>query len=98
VLAVTNPALVIARFHGRNTHTWYARTKTTAERFDYLYSEDELREWVARIGQLAAQADETHALFNNNAQDYAVRNDRQLGMLLREGLAGQQVMASPEEE
>jgi uncharacterized protein YecE (DUF72 family) len=97
VLEVTQPALVIARFHGRNAKTWYIRAKTTAERFDYLYNEDELRGWTPRLGQLAERAGEIHALFNNNAQDYAVQNGRQLRLLLREGLPGHEIVASPEE-
>lgn len=84
VLEVTNPELVIVRFHGRNYRTWYAKAKTTAERFDYLYSEDELKAWVPNVRRLAERAQELHLLFNNNAQDYAVRNARQLRMLLME--------------
>lgn len=97
VAEVTLPALSIVRFHGRNRRMWYARVKTTGERFDYLYNEDELREWVPRVGELAAAAGAVHVLFNNNAQDYAVQNGRQLRMLLREGLPDLEVVASPEE-
>ena len=88
VLEVTNPELVIARFHGRNYKKWYARVKTTGERFDYLYSEDELAEWVPKANQLAEGAKEVHLLFNNNAQDYAIQNARQLRMLMRDSLVG----------
>ncbi len=98
VAEVTLPALSIVRFHGRNRRMWYARVNTTGERFDYLYNEDELREWVPRVGELAAAADVVHVLFNNNAQDYAVRNARQLRLLLREGLPHLEVVTSPEEE
>jgi uncharacterized protein YecE (DUF72 family) len=97
VLDVTNPSLSIVRFHGRNARTWYARTKTTGERFDYLYNTEELGEWVPRIGELATLADSIHVLFNNNAQDYAVQNGRQLRMLLRAGLEGVEIVGSPEE-
>ena len=90
VLEVTNPDLVIVRFHGRNYQKWYAKVKTTAERFDYLYSEQELKEWVPKVGTLAGKVQEMHLLFNNNAQDYAVRNARQLRMFLSEpGGAGE---------
>ena len=82
VLEVTKPELVITRFHGRNDQKWYARVKRTAERFDYFYTEDELREWAPNVLQLAESAQELHLLFNNNAQDYAVRNARQLRMIL----------------
>ncbi len=95
VLEVTNPELVIVRFHGRNYKKWYARVKTTAERFDYLYSESELGEWVPKVGELAKKAQEIHLLFNNNARDYAVQNGRQLRMLLRDSLESGEVVEVP---
>jgi uncharacterized protein YecE (DUF72 family) len=52
------------------------------ERFDYLYSEDELREWVSPIHRLAEQAQEVHVLMNNCVQDKAVVNADQLRMML----------------
>jgi len=52
----------LVRFHGRNTAMWERKGATVAERFDYLYSEDELREWVAPIQHLAAQTQEVHVL------------------------------------
>jgi len=94
VLEVTNPELVIVRFHGRNYKKWYARTETSSERFDYLYSEEELADWAPRVEQLAQEAREIHVLFNNNAQDYPVRNARQLRMLLQEGARQAEVVAS----
>src|SRR5437763_8867119 len=66
VLAVTNPTLYV-RFHGRNAATWNKRGGSAAERFDYLYSDDELREWVAPLRQLSEQAEQAYAFFNNNA-------------------------------
>jgi uncharacterized protein YecE (DUF72 family) len=56
------------RFHGRNAETWNKRTGSAAERFDYLYSEDELREWVPRLRELASEAQTVYAMFNNNGR------------------------------
>jgi len=56
------------RFHGRNAQTWNKRTGSAAERFDYLYSEDELREWVPRLKELAAETQTAYAMFNNNGR------------------------------
>ena len=55
VLARTSP-MVYVRTHGRNAETWNVRGRSAAERFDYLYSEEELRELVpggarARLGR-----------------------------------------------
>jgi uncharacterized protein YecE (DUF72 family) len=59
------------RFHGRNMATWNKRGGSAAERFDYLYSDDELQEWVPTLKELAGQAQQAFAFFNNNssAQD-----------------------------
>ncbi len=56
------------RFHGRNAETWFKRTRSAAERFDYLYSEDELREWVPQLRSLAERAEAVYAMFNNNGR------------------------------
>lgn len=93
VLEVTNPELVIVRFHGRNYQKWYAKVESSTERFDYLYSEEELAEWVPKVEQLASEAREVHVLFNNNAQDYPVRNARQMRMLLESSAEAEPVPA-----
>jgi uncharacterized protein YecE (DUF72 family) len=81
VTAVT-AAIAMLRLHGHNAETWMKRSKTAAERFDYLYSEDELRDWVPRIRDLAEDAREVHVLFNNCHRDYSVRNARQIAEML----------------
>ncbi|HZC74992.1 MAG TPA: DUF72 domain-containing protein, partial [Gaiellaceae bacterium] len=35
--------------------------------FDYLYSDEELGEWVKPLQELAGQAEQAYAFFNNNA-------------------------------
>ncbi len=67
LVAATTP-LAYVRFHGRNAGTWNVRGGSAAERFDHLYSEDELREWVRPLRDLAGQAEEAYAFFNNNNQ------------------------------
>ena len=56
------------RFHGRNRATWFKRTGSTAERFDYLYSPTELREWAKTLRGLAGEAEVVYAMFNNNGR------------------------------
>lgn len=56
------------RFHGRNAATWNKRTGSAAERFDYLYSEEELAEWVPPLRELAGEAESVYAMFNNNGR------------------------------
>lgn len=83
VVAVTDPRLSIVRFHGRNAKTWYIKAEKTAQRFDYLYSREELAGWVGPVQQeLAPAASEVHLLMNNNRSNYAVRNALDLMELL----------------
>ena len=65
VHALTTPLLYV-RLHGRNAETWNVRGGSAAERFDYLYSEEELEEWVDPLKELSQQAEEAYVLFNNN--------------------------------
>lgn len=83
IAEVTNPALSVIRFHGRDREAWSKPGATVHERFRYLYQVDELREWVPRIEHLAGSSREVHALMNNCYSDHAVVNARQLGALLR---------------
>jgi uncharacterized protein YecE (DUF72 family) len=66
VVATTSPTAYV-RFHGRNLATWNKRGGSAAERFDYLYSDEELGEWVKPLQELAGQAEQAYAFFNNNA-------------------------------
>ena len=47
---------------------------SAADRFDWLYSDEELAEWVGPTRRLTEQADEVYALFNNNRDDFAPRS------------------------
>lgn len=68
------------RFHGRNSRDWYG-TDSRA-RYDYLYSEDELIEWVPRIRELAGRTEKLFVFFNNHAKAQAITNARMLINLL----------------
>lgn len=81
-VAAATSSLAYVRLHGRNADTWTARTATAADRFNYLYSDDELAEWEPRVRELARAADEVHVLFNNNYRDVGIRNARQMTLLL----------------
>lgn len=83
-VAVTSADLAIVRFHGRNAATWEAKNITPAERFRYLYSRDELSEWVPRIREVAAEAKEVHLMFNNCYANYGTTNAREIADLLAE--------------
>jgi uncharacterized protein YecE (DUF72 family) len=65
VVALTSPTAYV-RMHGRNAATWNVRGGRASDRFDYLYAEDELREWAAPLGELSREAEQAFVLFNNN--------------------------------
>ena len=82
VLAVTNERLAVVRFHGHNRAGWEQPGATVQQRFDYLYTPDQLGGWVEPLRCLDAEAQEVHAVFNNCVRDYAVLNAKGLSVLL----------------
>ncbi len=82
VVAATSDTAVV-RMHGRNPARW--RDRSHGRRtggWPYLYSQDELVEWAARILALAARTREVHVIFSNGPLDNAIRNARELTDLL----------------
>jgi uncharacterized protein YecE (DUF72 family) len=82
LVATTTPTAYV-RFHGRNAGTWNSRGGSAAQRFDHLYDEGELREWVPSLRQLSEQAQEAYAFFNNNNQTNGVAQAPAGALLLR---------------
>jgi uncharacterized protein YecE (DUF72 family) len=72
----------LIRFHGRRVETWEASGIPVVERFRYLYSEAEMREWVPRIREAAEEARELHILMNNCYANYGSTNARELAAML----------------
>ena len=63
------------RLHGRNAATWNVHGRSAAERFDYLYSADELEEWSRPLRELSSLSERTYAMFNNNGRTHAAGGD-----------------------
>jgi uncharacterized protein YecE (DUF72 family) len=83
-IAAATHSVAYVRFHGRNAKTWNIRSEKSWQRFDWMYAEEELAEWVADLGRLAEEADDVYALFNNNRDDFAPRSAAILRGLLDE--------------
>jgi len=83
-IAAATHEVAYIRFHGRNWKTWNKKTKTSGERFDWLYSREDLEDWVEPVAKLAEEAREVYAMFNNNRFDYAPRSAQVLRGLLDE--------------
>jgi uncharacterized protein YecE (DUF72 family) len=91
VAEVTDPALALVRFHGRNEDTWYIKdAKHAGERFRYRYTPRELAAWKPQIEELQGKAKRVQLLFNNNFSNYAVQNAFELMEML-----GQDVERAP---
>lgn len=52
------------RWHGHGTRPWY----------NYRYGEEELREWVPKVRDVASRAREVYGFFNNHFHGYAPEN------------------------
>jgi uncharacterized protein YecE (DUF72 family) len=70
------------RFHGRNYGTWWKQERAAHESYDYLYSDQELTEWLPRIAAVDDQAKEAYVFFNNHHLGKAAVNARQLADML----------------
>jgi len=86
VLATSSVGYV--RFHGRNYKQWWAGDGKL--RYDYLYTRDELQEWVPKIQSLAQEAQKVYVFMNNCFQGQAATNAIEIRELLQGG--GTQVL------
>jgi uncharacterized protein YecE (DUF72 family) len=80
------------RLHGRNAKSWFAENRPKYERYDYLYQEDELREWITRINAIREKAESTYVFMNNHYRGQSIVN----ALELRAMLEGQPVEAPSE--
>lgn len=73
-LSVQGDTLYV-RLHGRNYPKWWKHSEAW-ERYDYLYSSQEIRLLAQKITRLAAKAttDKFYVFFNNHARGQAVAN------------------------
>ena len=70
--AVATSEIGYVRFHGRNRENWW--TGTNESRYDYLYSDEEIEEWIERIRAIASRTRILLAVFNNHWRGQAVSN------------------------
>lgn len=83
-VAAATSQIGYVRFHGRNGETWNAKVSSAAERFKYLYSREDLSEWIDRVRHLEERTDRVYAMFNNCYGDYAPRNALMFREMLQE--------------
>ncbi len=82
--ALTTAAVGYVRLHGRNYQNWFREKAPRDERYNYLYSHEELGPWIARIKEVAAQTKETYVITNNHFRGKAVVNAVEIKSTLEE--------------
>jgi uncharacterized protein YecE (DUF72 family) len=83
--AETTSAVGYVRLHGRRYDTWFSDEAKipSHERYNYLYSSEELAPWVTRVRKVAERARETFVVTNNHFQGKSVVNALQLISILK---------------
>jgi uncharacterized protein YecE (DUF72 family) len=84
--AETTAAVGYVRLHGRRYDTWFSDDATIPahERYNYLYTSEELAPWVRRVRKVGEQARNTFVIANNHFQGKAVVNALQLISILKD--------------
>ena len=82
--ALTTSPVGYIRMHGRNYQNWFRDKAPRDERYNYLYSLDELDPWLTRIKQVAKQTRETYVITNNHFRGQAVVNAIEIKAALAE--------------
>lgn len=83
------------RLHGRNYENWFSERAESHERYDYLYTTDELKPWLDRIHEVAKRARDTYVVTNNHYRGQAAVNAAMLRKLY--GVDGVEVPPELEE-
>ena len=65
------------RLHGRNYEQWFD-SDSRNDRYNYLYTDPELRSWKTRIDTIAEKAEKTFVIANNHFEGKALVNALQL--------------------
>jgi uncharacterized protein YecE (DUF72 family) len=84
-------AVGYVRFHGRNYEHWFGEHADAAQRYDYLYTAEELAPWVTRIRGLGAAdgVTDVYVITNNHYEGKGPAN----ALMLRGMLEGRKVKA-----
>ena len=91
--AHTTSAVGYVRVHGRNYQDWFREKAGRDERYNYLYTPDELQPWAARTKEIAAEpaTEDVFVVTNNHYRGKAVAN----ALMLQSMVDGRKVPAPP---
>ena len=71
---ITTGPVGYVRLHGRNARAWFDKKAGRDEKYDYLYSEEEIGEWIERIETLRGEVDRLFVIANNHFGGQALAN------------------------
>ena len=80
--AAATAAVGYVRLHGRNYEDWFREGAGVEERYDYLYSADELRPWADRTRKIAERSGDVYVVTNNHFNGQSVANAVMLAAML----------------
>lgn len=81
---LTTSQIGYVRLHGRNYQDWFREKAPRDDRYNYLYSTDELEPWITRIKEIAAKTKESYVITNNHFRGQAVVNALEIKATLTE--------------
>jgi uncharacterized protein YecE (DUF72 family) len=81
---VTTSQIGYVRLHGRNYQDWFREKAPRDDRYNYLYSAEELEPWIIRIKEIAAKTKESYVITNNHFRGQAVVNALEIKATLKE--------------
>jgi uncharacterized protein YecE (DUF72 family) len=70
---------IYVRFHSRRAESWYGPGH---DRYDYLYSDEQLGIWIDELAERAERTDRALLLFNNFMRTQAIMNAQRLAELM----------------
>jgi uncharacterized protein YecE (DUF72 family) len=82
------------RVHGRNYRDWWRASAAPHERYDYLYTAEELRPWAKRTREIAAApgTEDVYVVTNNHYRGKGVVN----ALMLKSMVGGRKKVPGPE--
>lgn|SRR5215813_2870683 len=72
--ALTTSSVGYVRLHGRNYKDWFRDKAVRDERYNYLYSLEQLEPWITNVREVARHTRETYVITNNHFRGQAVVN------------------------
>jgi uncharacterized protein YecE (DUF72 family) len=74
----TSRDFAYVRLHGRNYENWFREEAGRDDRYDYLYTKDELGDWIQRIKDLGTKSGKVYVITNNHYRGQAMANALQI--------------------